>query len=124
MKDKVVIESPGLKTKNDEPTTIDSLGTKYWRNENGDFHRENDLPAVEFFNGEKRWYKNGELYRKDGPSIIFSDKTEFWYKNGELHRLDGPAWDNGTGSQEWYKNGKRHRLDGPSHIGITGNKSW
>ena len=44
---------------------IDSLGNKYWRNEFSEYHRENGLPAIEFFDGTKSWWKNGFIYRWD-----------------------------------------------------------
>ena len=43
----------------------DGLGNKFWRNKHGKLHRENGLPACEFFDGYKYWYKNGFAYRFD-----------------------------------------------------------
>ena len=43
----------------------DGLGNKFWRNKHGNFHRENDLPAVIYYWGDKYWYKNGFAYRFD-----------------------------------------------------------
>ena len=80
---------------------IDELGNKRWYDEHEDYHRGNDLPAVEFVDGEKQWWRHGELHRIGGPAVeyVFGDK--YWYKHGKLHRLDGPAIENGSGYKEW-----------------------
>ena len=42
--------------------TIDQFGTKRWFNQDGQLHRDNDLPAIEGEDGTKRWYnKEGKL---------------------------------------------------------------
>jgi hypothetical protein len=33
-------------------------------------------------NGDKFWYKNGELHREDGPAVEYYDGTKKWYLNG------------------------------------------
>ena len=45
-------------------THIDSDGNKFWF-QNGKFHRDGDLPAIEWASGDKEWYKNGELHHND-----------------------------------------------------------
>ena len=75
---------------------------------NGERHRV-DGPAVEYFNGSKRWYKNGELHREDGPAVEYFNGSGHWYKNGELHREDGPAVENVNGYKCWYINGEFQR---------------
>lgn len=52
-----------------------------WRNEKGQFHRE-DGPALEYVNGGKGWFINGNLHREDGPAIERDDGTKFWYLKG------------------------------------------
>jgi hypothetical protein len=42
-------------------------------------HRNNDLPAIEYFDGSKKWYRKGQLHRLDGPAVINSDGTEEYY---------------------------------------------
>ncbi len=69
----------------EEVIRIFSSGDWISLNING-YHREDDLPAVEKYNGDKLWYKNGKLHRKDGPAIECSDGSKSWYKNGKLHR--------------------------------------
>jgi hypothetical protein len=38
--------------------TVNELGTKFWRNTKGKFHRI-DGPAVEMLNGNKEWWVGG-----------------------------------------------------------------
>jgi len=91
------------------------------------FHRENDLPAVEFPSGEKRWYKNGKIHREnDKPTVIYPDGKKEWWKEGKLHREnDLPAIEYSNGTKYWYKNGKIHREnDKPAVIYLDGTKEW
>jgi len=102
-------------------------GNQYWY-KNGDFHRDNDLPAAISSSGSQIWYKNGKIHRDNNlPAIIFSnDGTQIWYKNGEKHRdndLPAEIWSNGD--QVWYKNGKYHRDNNlPAVICSNGNQYW
>ena len=84
-----------------------SLQYKAWRNENGQYHRE-DGPALEYTDGRRCWYINGKRYREDGPAVENSDGTRIWYKNGFLHRDDGPAIEYEDGRYSYYLNGKRY----------------
>jgi len=36
---------------------------------NGRRHREGDLPAVEWQNGDKEWWIHGKLHRENGPAV-------------------------------------------------------
>ena len=45
------------------------------------------------------------LHREDGPAIEWADGEKQWWVNGERHREDGPAIDNGNGSKQWFLNG-------------------
>ena len=65
-------------------------GTKRWYNERGELHREeNDLPAIEYADGKKAWYKNGQLHRdNDLPAVIYYWGDKYWYKNGFAYRFD------------------------------------
>ncbi len=38
---------------------------------------------VEFLDGDKWWYKNGNLHREDGPAIEWSNGTKYWYLEGQ-----------------------------------------
>jgi hypothetical protein len=85
---------------------INIHGTKYWRNDNGDFHRE-DGPAIEWTNGDKEWYIDGKRHREDGPAIEYVNGSQDWYINGILHRLDGPAVIYRNMLQHWYIHGQQ-----------------
>jgi hypothetical protein len=39
---------------------------RFWVDENGDFHRNHDLPAVIWANGAQEWYQHGQRVRKEG----------------------------------------------------------
>jgi hypothetical protein len=65
--------------------TIDKYGRKIWRNVIGAYHRV-DGPAIEWPNGGKTWYKNGQISREDGPAHEWPDGSQMWYRNGkEIH---------------------------------------
>jgi len=73
-----------------EPAPIISkYGTQCWYNKDGQFHRENDLPAIIFKSGKKQWCKNGKLHREnDMPAVIFEDGSKSWWINGEFLRSE------------------------------------
>jgi hypothetical protein len=82
---------------------IDVIGTKMWRNDNGQLHKEGG-PAIEYANGDKHWYINNLHHREDGPAIEYSNGDKCWYINDKLHREDGPAIEH-LGTKYWYING-------------------
>ena len=53
-----------------------------WKNSQQKLHRL-DGPAVEYADGDKRWYLNGEYHRVDGPAREFSNGDKYWYLNGK-----------------------------------------
>ena len=70
------------------------LGTFYfiepgnWIDSNGypiaeKLHRIDD-PAIEYANGTKFWFLNGERHRENGPAIELPDGSKYWYLNGKL----------------------------------------
>ena len=61
---------------------------------------------LEYADGTKTWYLNGELHRKDGPAIEGADGTEEWWLNGKRHREDGPAIEYADSTEEWWLNGE------------------
>ena len=69
---------------------------KIWYNDQGQLHRENDLPG-------EIWYdRDGNIER------------EYFFKKGKIHRIGAPAeiWYNRNGNIEeerWYQNGIRQR---------------
>jgi hypothetical protein len=63
---------------------IDKIGNQYWRNERGQYHREN------------------------GPAFIHIDGLQSFWFNGKIHRIDGPAAIWADGYQEWHVNDRRY----------------
>ena len=64
-----------------------------WRGEghewlcNGQWHRENDLPAVVWADGRQAWYQNGQLHRGgQGPALGVSDAGAEGTKGGHSPR--------------------------------------
>ena len=67
----------------------------------------NDFTGVaEYPNGDREWYKEGNLHREDCPAVECSDGTKLWYKEGKWHRLDGPAIEYSHGEKEYWINGE------------------
>lgn len=69
--------------------TINSNGSKIWKNQNRLIHRDNDKPA---FIGQRelKWLQNGQLHRdNDKPAVIQhaiqNDYLKLWYKNGQQY---------------------------------------
>ena len=55
---------------------IDGQGTILWT-KNGELHRDDDLPAVEYEYGTKLWYKDGVKHRdNDLPAVEHADGTK------------------------------------------------
>jgi len=105
-----------------------------YRNALDQVHREGDLPAVEYSDGDKSWYKEGKLHREGGlPAIEGANGNKSWYVNGLRHREGGlPAIDwviehwtsYNSGYKEWYVNGLHHREGGLPAVEIGGTKQW
>jgi len=104
-----------------------------WRNQNGEYHRPTDDPAITIRCLEtskileKRYYQNGRLSRKDKPAVIIkSDSylTKEWWLNGLEHRdeSDGPSMREvylPSGlivAERWMQQGIANRNDGPQNI--------
>lgn len=67
------------------PHLIFPNGTKTWSYW-GSFerlHRTNDLPAIEYANGDKEWWKFGKRHRINGPAVIYGNK-QYWFLQGEF----------------------------------------
>jgi hypothetical protein len=56
--------------------------------------------------------------------VEYPDGSKQWYLNGERHRVDGPAWEGANGTKQWWVNGKQHRVDGPAIEWADGSKAW
>ncbi len=85
-----------------EYTWTDDRGTKYWcKGDKDNYHRING-PAVEYSDGGKRYFVDGEYHRIDGPAFEDANGHKEWVVNGKLHRLDGPAIIYEFGKEVWY----------------------
>ena len=105
---------------NDLPAIEYVNGSNHWF-VNGKRHRENDLPAIENVNGSKQWFVNGERHRESGLPAVANGLVKEWWLNGKVHRdNDLPAI-----SKWWYVNGKLHRdNDLPAIEYANGTKQW
>lgn len=89
------------------PAVEYSDGSKYYY-EYGDYHRENDLPAIDTPSC-KEWLLRSQHYiRPNGGPGFISTAEEIYYNNdGRISRLDGPAIIYYiTGDEKFYINGK------------------
>jgi len=123
----VIFRQPSAENDLDLPTEIDCNGHKLWKNKDGQIHRDGDLPAIEYADGEKRYYKDGQLHRDgDLPAVESTNGQKEYYKNGKRHR-DGdlPAIEHADGVKYYYKNGHIHRDDDlPAVELIDGTKKF
>jgi hypothetical protein len=53
-------------------------------NENDKLHRT-DGPAVEYDNGTKEWWINGERHRENGPAIEYSDGFKLFFLDNYMY---------------------------------------
>jgi hypothetical protein len=109
-----IINGPKIKYRYD--------GKYFYKNRK--LHRDDDLPAIINYRGDKEWYQNGLLHRDNGPAIETSNGYKAWYQYGEVHRIDGHAIEYTDGAKRWCQNGECHRLDGPAFERRDGYKSW
>jgi hypothetical protein len=50
------------------------------------------------------YYCGHLVHREDRPAIEWNDGTKFWFLNGERHREDGPACEFPSGNRDWWLN--------------------
>jgi hypothetical protein len=85
------------------------------------------MPAIEYADGNKKYYKNGKLHRDDDPKLGPMPAVECthgykaYYKHGELHRDDTalgpmPAIECANGEKYFYKNGIQFTLIEPNQV--------
>ena len=79
---------------------------------------------VNYADGTKSWYLNGDLHRKNGPAIEWANGDKYWYHKDDLHRKYGPAILKTNGDKHWYRYGERHCEHGPAIEWANGDKSW
>lgn len=90
---------------NDEPAEVYQYGNKWYYN--GSYHRENDLPAVIWDNGDQEWWYNGKQHREnDLPAIMYNDGYKCWWYKGKRHRENNlHAIIYSSGEKEWWYEG-------------------
>ena len=86
--------------------TVNNYGTKIWINKDGKIHREGNQPAIEYVDGYKAWYINGELHRDNDEPAAEDHGYKAWFKNGSRHRVKGAAIEYPNGTKSWYLNDK------------------
>ena len=79
-----------------------------WVDDKGRFHRDGDLPAAIWRDGEQEWSIHGITHRdNDMPAIVEKDGTRLWFKHDNQHRDGGlPAVMGANGIYEWWVHGK------------------
>ncbi len=60
-----------------------------------------------YANGDKAWYRRGELHCEHWPAVEWADGSKSWYRRGELHCEHGPAIERASGYKAWYLDGKK-----------------
>jgi hypothetical protein len=66
-------------------------GTLIWE-KNGQWHRDGDLPAVIYPDGQLEWRQNERLHRLCGPAVIYSNGKLGWLINGKNITQEVCAW--------------------------------
>lgn len=108
---------------NDLPSVEFANGDKEYHQE-GQLDRQNDKPAIEKINGDVYYYQKWQLHRDGGPAIKLHDGSEKWYQNNKLHRDDGPAIKLSDGTEHWYQNHQLHRVGGPASTTADGTQYY
>ena len=72
----------------DDELTVFKLSGDYdyiiYRNAENQLHRGGGLPAIEWADGSKSWYENGQCYRAGGlPAIEWKYGYKEWWENGK-----------------------------------------
>jgi len=72
------------------------------------------VKVIEYEDGTKRWFKNGEPHREDGPAVECANGDKYWCKDGKYHRIGGPAIELANGEKQWWLNGKHYGVSVPA----------
>lgn len=64
---------------------INHSGYLCWHDEDGQVHRDGDLPALIGKSGIYGWYQHGKLHRDGGkPAYINGDFEEYWINDKRI----------------------------------------
>jgi len=83
-------------------------GTKRYYNDKEQLHRL-DGPAVEFKDGTKYWYINGNNHRNIDPSNQWQYRIKYWCFKDKAHRIGGPC---SSAFSWWFIHGKEYSKEG------------
>ena len=87
--------------------TVDDVGTIHWyKDAKMTIRHRVGGPVIEYADGGKEWWLNGDIHRTDGPAAEYADGHKAWWLNDKLHRTDGPAIELANGDTQWFLNGK------------------
>ena len=95
----------------DKYTTETTKFGKFWY-KNREYHRDDDLPAIEYSNGTKYWYRDGLIHRENGPAVE-------WYDGSKRYYLEGWWY-----SEEEYYEYMKEIDDLPIELQLTHEKEW
>ena len=89
-------------------TAKDWSNNLFWRNQDGELHRDDDLPSRIWADGSLEWHQDGKLHRDgDKPAFISAaGSLQWWCQNGQRHRNCGPATIYLDRELAWWINGK------------------
>ena len=74
-----------------DPTTTTKMPmtTVEYRNKKGEYHRDGDLPAVVYPNGDAWYFFNGRCHRDgDRPAVVCTNGCKYWFRDGEQYRAE------------------------------------
>lgn len=111
------------------PAIIDYRGGRFWKDDQGRYHRENDKPAVHRYDDVKMWFIDGTFSRTNNPSLIAND-CEFSITGGtydhvtdEVDEESYPTIELEENKVVWYnENRVIHRETYPAVIDYGNNK--
>lgn len=66
---------------------IDESTLKTLMDDNGVFHSDDALPAINFASGAKEFWKHGKLHNALGPAVVFPnhpEQNEYWIDGHQL----------------------------------------
>jgi hypothetical protein len=64
----------------DKPAKVTKYGRAWYQYD--ELHRDNDLPALIYYDGSQEWYQHGKIIRYNGPAIIERDTILWWSCDG------------------------------------------
>jgi len=98
---------------------------KSTKDSRGQYHSNNDLPAVIYNSGIKVWYLHGLIHRETGPAVMFDNGIMLFYKCGVLYNVTCKKDESKYQKFTYDEMGELHSYgDFPSLVHKTGIKLW